>query len=366
MRVWVPGCASGEEAYSLAILLMEEVAAARKNCAVQVFATDIDEEALKFARLGVYPESIVADVEADRLSKFFVRKDSGYQISDALRKSVVFAAQNLITDPPFSKMDIISCRNLLIYLDADTQTKLMPLMNFALNPGGYLFLGKSEGIGGRSDLFDIVSKKARLYRRLAPARPIATGFPDSPARRAPRRLLARGAAIRPAGRLPRSIATDVEARLAKFFVRKESGYQISEALRKSVVFATQNLIADPPFSKMDLISCRNLLIYLDADTQTRLMPLFNFALNPGGYLFLGKSEGIGGRNDLFDIVSKKARLYRRLAPARPIALDSPILPGRKRTIADRAAGGAQAAGGRLYGRDPAGPFEPLFRQRRVG
>ena len=107
---------------------MEEVAAAGKTCAVQVFATDIDEEALKFARLGVYPESIVADVEADRLAKFFVRKDAGYQISDALRKSVVFAAQNLIADPPFSKMDVISCRNLLIYLDAETQTRLMPLV----------------------------------------------------------------------------------------------------------------------------------------------------------------------------------------------------------------------------------------------
>ena len=148
-----------------------------------MFATDIDEEALKFARLGVYPESIAADVEADRLAKFFVRKDSGYQISDALRKSVVFATQNLIADPPFSKMDVISCRNLLIYLDAETQTRLMPLFNFALNAGGYLFLGKSEGIGGRNDLFDIVSKKARLYRRLAPARPIALDSPIVPGRK---------------------------------------------------------------------------------------------------------------------------------------------------------------------------------------
>ena len=182
LRVWVPGCASGEEAYSLAILLMEEIAAAHKNCAVQVFATDIDEEALKFARLGVYPVSIATDLEANRLAKFFVRNELGYQIGDVLRKSVVFAAQNLITDPPFSKMDIISCRNLLIYLDADTQGKLMPLMNFALNPGGYLFLGKSEGISGRSDLFDVVSKKARLYRRLAPASPIALETPIFPGR----------------------------------------------------------------------------------------------------------------------------------------------------------------------------------------
>lgn len=99
-----------------------------------------------------------------------------------------------------------------------------------------------------------------------------------------------------------------------------------------MVFATHNLITDPPFSKMDIIGCRNLLIYLDADTQAKLIPLFNFALNPGGYLFLGKSEGIGGQNDLFDMVSKKARLFRRLISARPIVLDSPILPGRKRAL----------------------------------
>ncbi|MCE5266494.1 MAG: PAS domain S-box protein [Planctomycetaceae bacterium] len=183
LRVWVPGCASGEEAYSLAILLTEEVAAARKSRAIQVFATDIDEDALRVARLGIYPESIVADVEADRLAKFFVRKDACYQISDPLRKSIVFAAQNLMADPPFSKMDIISCRNLLIYLDAEAQTKLMPLFNFALNPGGHLFLGKSEGIGGRNDLFELVSKKARLYRRLAPSRPLPLDSPIVPGRR---------------------------------------------------------------------------------------------------------------------------------------------------------------------------------------
>ena len=183
LRVWVPGCASGEEAYSLAMLLMEEVTAARKNCPVQVFATDIDEEALEFARQGIYPESIAADVAPERLSKFFIRKDRGYQVTEPVRKSVVFAVQNLITDPPFSKMDIISCRNLLIYLDAETQAKLIPLFNFALNPGGYLFLGKSEGIGGQNDLFDVVSKKARLFRRLIPARPIILDSPIVPGKK---------------------------------------------------------------------------------------------------------------------------------------------------------------------------------------
>ncbi|MGC2062427.1 MAG: chemotaxis protein CheB [Thermodesulfovibrionales bacterium] len=183
LRVWVTGCASGEEAYSLAMLMMEEITAARKNCPVQVFATDVDEEALEFARQGIYPESIAVDVEPERLLKFFIRNERGYQVIELVRKSVVFAVQNLITDPPFSKMDLISCRNLLIYLDAETQTKLIPLFNFALTPGGYLFLGKSEGISGQTDLFDIVSKKARIYRRLIPARPVVLDTPIVPGRK---------------------------------------------------------------------------------------------------------------------------------------------------------------------------------------
>jgi len=183
LRVWVAGCASGEEAYSLAILLMEELTAARKNCPVQVFATDIDEDALEFARRGIYPESIAVDVGPERLSRFFIRNDRGYQVIEPVRKSVVFASQNLVTDPPFSKMDIISCRNLLIYLDAETQTKLIPLFNFALNPGGYLFLGKSEGIGDQSDLFDIISKKTRLFRRLIPTRPVVLDSPILPGKK---------------------------------------------------------------------------------------------------------------------------------------------------------------------------------------
>jgi two-component system CheB/CheR fusion protein len=183
LRVWVPGCSLGEEAYSVAMLLVEEVAAARKNCPVQLFATDIDEEALQFARAGLYSESIVADVGANRLARYFIRKDQGYQVSELLRNAAVFADQNLITDPPFSKLDLISCRNLLIYLDTETQAKLIPLFNFALNPGGYLFLGKSEGVCGRHDLFDTISKKARLYRRLTPARPITLDTPILPGRK---------------------------------------------------------------------------------------------------------------------------------------------------------------------------------------
>jgi PAS domain S-box-containing protein len=172
VRVWLPGCSTGEEAYSVAMLLTEELDAAGKHCSLSIFATDLDEEALQTGRAGVYPATVTEEVGKERLQKFFVRKEKGYQICEALRSSVVFAPQNLIADPPFSKMDLVCCRNLLIYLDVETQAGVIPLFNFALNPGGFLFLGKSESICGRTDLFVEVSKKARLYRRLEPPRPI--------------------------------------------------------------------------------------------------------------------------------------------------------------------------------------------------
>ncbi len=183
MRVWVPACATGEEAYSLAILLMEELAKAAKNCPLQVFATDLDEEALEVGRAGLYPENIAADVGEDRLLKFFVPKEEGYQVRESLRTALTFATQNVISDPPFSRMDLISCRNLLIYLDADAQAKLMALFNFALKPGGYLFLGRSESVAGQKDLFETVSNKARLCRRLASARPLLLDSPILPGRK---------------------------------------------------------------------------------------------------------------------------------------------------------------------------------------
>jgi two-component system, chemotaxis family, CheB/CheR fusion protein len=167
IRVWVPGCATGEEPYSIAILLLEQIAAARKNCAVKVFATDVDEDALETARRGVYPDSITADVSPERLSKFFTRCDEqSYQVNKRLRETVVFAAQDLIGDAPFSKLDLVGCRNLLIYLEPEMQRRVISLLHFALNDGGYLLLGPSETIGRQLDLFEPVSKKWRVYRRI--------------------------------------------------------------------------------------------------------------------------------------------------------------------------------------------------------
>jgi chemotaxis methyl-accepting protein methylase len=171
LRAWVPGCATGEEAYSLAIVFKEALEQLKppKNVMLQIFATDLDRDAIEKAREGVFRPNIAADVSPERLSRFFVQEKRGYQISKTIREMVIFAPQNVIMDPPFTKLDILSCRNLLIYLTPELQKKLLPLFHYSLNPGGFLFLGSAETIGGFTDLFAPLDGKARLYRRLESA-----------------------------------------------------------------------------------------------------------------------------------------------------------------------------------------------------
>ncbi len=178
LRVWIPGCATGEEPYSVAMVLLEQQAAAEKPCHVQIFATDVDKQALEVARHGIYPEGISADVSPERLARFFTRVDeSAWQISKQVRETVTFAVQNLLTDAPFSKMDLIVCRNLLIYLEPEVQKKVLTLLHFSLQAGGHLFLGPSETVGRQTDLFELVSKKWRIYRRIGPSRADNLEFP---------------------------------------------------------------------------------------------------------------------------------------------------------------------------------------------
>jgi two-component system CheB/CheR fusion protein len=164
-RIWVPGCASGEEAYSLAILAQEHLARIDAASALQIFATDIDGDLLAKARIGHYPASIDQHVSAERLERFFVREGDGYQVVKEVRSICTFSEHSLIRDPPFSSLDLISCRNVLIYLGADLQRKLVPLFHFALRTGGFLLLGPSESLAAHSELFDTVDKKHRLFRR---------------------------------------------------------------------------------------------------------------------------------------------------------------------------------------------------------
>jgi chemotaxis methyl-accepting protein methylase len=182
LRAWSAGCSTGEEAYSLAMAFKEtlEQVKPREKFTLQSFATDLDQETVDKARQGVYPSNIVTDVSPERLKRFFIKEENGYRISKDIREMITFATQNIIMDPPFTKLDILICRNLLIYLTPELQKKLLPLFHYSLNPGGVLFLGSAETIGHFTDLFISLHIKSRLFRRresVLPAEPPV--FPDS-------------------------------------------------------------------------------------------------------------------------------------------------------------------------------------------
>jgi two-component system CheB/CheR fusion protein len=199
IRVWAPGCASGEEAYSIAILLREHMARLETWPQVQVFATDIDEPALEVARQGRYGEGIAEHVSAERLARFFTKEGHSYQVTKAIREMCIFSAHNLISDPPFARLDLIACRNLLIYLDADVQRRLVPLLHYALAPQGYLFLGSSENIAAHPELFRTVDKQHRIFQRNDL---LVRPYVDFPLAEPTRRQIRRSAAT------PRTLAPD--------------------------------------------------------------------------------------------------------------------------------------------------------------
>jgi len=182
LRAWIPACSTGEEAYSLAILIQEilEDTKPTQNIILQIFATDLDKFAIEKAREGVFPVNIASDVSEKRLNRFFVKTENGYQIVKSIRETVVFATQNVIMDPPFTKLDILCCRNLLIYLMPKMQKKLLPLFHYCLNSNGFLFLGSAETIGNFTHLFTPLTGKNRLYQRLDHRLPLeAIEFPSA-------------------------------------------------------------------------------------------------------------------------------------------------------------------------------------------
>ncbi|MCL1472536.1 chemotaxis protein CheB [Argonema antarcticum] len=165
IRIWIPGCSTGEEAYSMAICLLEFLEDLPTLPQIQIFATDINEKAIEKARAGIYPDKLLLHVSEERKKRFFVKIENGYQLSKRIRDMCVFAKQNVSQDPPFSKLDLISCRNMLIYMGAVLQKKVIPLFHYALKSTGFLMLGASEGTGGFSDLFAVVDKKYNIYSR---------------------------------------------------------------------------------------------------------------------------------------------------------------------------------------------------------
>lgn len=165
IRIWVPGCATGEESYSIAMLCYDVMSNMKANFNVQIFATDIDNGAIETARQGLYPSSISADVSPEYLERYFNKEESFHKVKKEIRDMVVFALQNVIADPPFSKIDLISCRNLLIYLGAELQKKVLPMFHYALRKDGFLFLGSSESVGEFSELFSVEDRKWKIFRR---------------------------------------------------------------------------------------------------------------------------------------------------------------------------------------------------------
>ncbi|HEX8847221.1 MAG TPA: CheR family methyltransferase [Pyrinomonadaceae bacterium] len=179
VRVWVTGCASGEEAYSLAILMQEHAETLNQAPNIQIFATDIDNESIGQAREGVFPETISADVPAERLRRYFTKEGQHYRVKKEIREIVLFAPHNILRDPPFSRLDMVSCRNLLIYLNRETQDRVLELFHFSLRPQGYLFLGTSESADGLPELFTPIDKRHRIFQRTAisPTTPYVPALP---------------------------------------------------------------------------------------------------------------------------------------------------------------------------------------------
>lgn len=186
LRIWVVGCSTGEEAYSLAMLVRDAILAAGHDIKLQVFASDIDAQAIAVAREGLYSLSIKDEIPAERLGRYFVQEDGGYRVTPALRGSVVFTIQDVLTDPPLSRMDLVSCRNLLIYLKPEAQARVIGLFHFALRENGVLMLGSAETPGNVAERFAVLHKAERIYRHIAQSKPGEPGFPVSFAASIPR------------------------------------------------------------------------------------------------------------------------------------------------------------------------------------
>src|SRR5499427_1794846 len=177
VRVWVPGCSTGEETYSHAIALTEILSELRLEIPVQIFGTDLSENAIQKARAGIYKESIASEVSEVRLRRFFHKVPGGYQISKSIRDMCVFARQNVFSDPPFSRMDLISCRNVLIYLSPVLQKKVIPIFHYALKPNGFLLVGNTEGLlGSGAEIFDLIERRCKIYQKRAVPSPVTFGL----------------------------------------------------------------------------------------------------------------------------------------------------------------------------------------------
>ena len=202
IRMWAPGCSTGEETYSLAMTLLEFLGDRASSFQIQIFGTDLNEKGIEKARAGVYRESIADEISAERMQRFFVKVNEGYRVNKAVRDMCVFARQNLVSDPPFSQMNLVACRNLLIYVQPVLQKKVVPILHYALKPSGFLVLGSSESVTAFPDLFSVVDKKHKIYAKKAVASRLHYDFaqpyyPAGSGVAAPTKLLRQQAALEP-------------------------------------------------------------------------------------------------------------------------------------------------------------------------
>jgi two-component system CheB/CheR fusion protein len=278
LRLWIAGCSSGEEAYSLTILFREAIIAAQSTIKLQVFASDVDDEAVASARDGLYPDTITGEVSPDRLARFFVKEDHGYRVSPDLRSTVVFTVQDLLADPPFSRLDMVSCRNLLIYVGPEAQAKVIALFHFALCKGGILLLGNAETIPVIEGRFTVISKPERLYRHTGKARSGELGFAmgagevaKAPARVDQGQILCRQSAL---AELVQRVVMESHAPAAVLINRKyECLYAIGPTeryLKLASGHASHDLLAMAPQALRTRL--RTVVQQIDADHPTTTTP----------------------------------------------------------------------------------------------
>ena len=335
IRVWVPACSTGEEAYSIAILLQEQAMTFKSPVKLQVFASDLDNRAIATARSALYPTNIAADITPDRLARFFKLEPDGsaYRVQKGIRDMLVFSEHDVIKDPPFSKLDLVSCRNLLIYMGTDLQKKLAALFHYALLPGGTLFLGSSETVGEFADLFTVVDRKSKLYRRKDDFRG------------------ARGAALgRYITHAPSTLASDTAPELARMMGAGKNAGSIKLSMRE----LTEQTLLHQVAPVAALVNGRGDIFYLHGRTGMYLEP----APGDAGINNILKMARAGLKRALITALHKAVTLHERIRVAGLQVKTNGHFTPVNLTVCPVA--GSASAYAVLPGQPPMGPLESLL------
>jgi len=324
VRVWCPACATGEEAYSLAMMLLEYSRTLDSPPSLQVFACDLDDQAIQMARLGHYPETIAADVSEDRLRKYFVKDAKGYRVRRELREMVLFASHDLLKDAPFSRMDLISCRNLLIYLNRDAQLRVFDIFHFALKPGGLLFLGSSEAVDDGSPLYQIIDKKHRIYaHRTAPRAglPLLPSGPGTLLRTIEAQAQTQSPPVVHGRHFAPSALTSFQNRLAAVFDRTALAELHFKLLER---YAPPSIIVDAEYEIMHLSDLAGQFLHLSGGEPTtnllRLVhPNLRIDLRTALFRATEANSAVDSAEVLLDLDHERCAVRIRVAPAGDIA-----------------------------------------------